>query len=150
MTAVLLVVVGIAVWFAIPKKQVPAGSQRFYSDDDGTTWFADDVTKLAPFPHKGREAVMARVYQTEGGKQFVAYLEKYTDEQRQKLESKGQAPPHKPGVSMTKAAGRQASGLLVKKPHEGAWVPAEDPAAKSIQTVVGPDGSTGCTPCVPE
>ncbi len=39
-----------------------------YSDDDGKTWFADSVYRVAPFDHNGKTAVAAQIYTYEDGR----------------------------------------------------------------------------------
>jgi hypothetical protein len=54
----------------------------FYSDDDGKTWFLDDLTKGSPFDHDGKPAYRAMVYRcTDGGDLFVGFLAKFSDHQ---------------------------------------------------------------------
>jgi hypothetical protein len=148
-TVVLLLAVVIAIWYAVPKRQLPAGSLRFYTDDDGSTWFADDAKKVPPFQHNGKQAVLARVYQTSDGKQFVAYLEKYSDETRARLDQQSPAPRGHAGMAVLRNNAK-SSGVLVKKPHEGSWIPEEDPAAKQVKTFTSPDGGRDYGPATPE
>ena len=53
-------------------------TDRFYSDDDGATYFKDSLTKIAPYDHDGKQAVVANVFRCQGGKPFVGYLQRYT------------------------------------------------------------------------
>jgi hypothetical protein len=71
----------------------------FYSDDDGATWFMDDVSKGSPFDHNGKQAYRAMVYRCAGGKPFVAYLGKYSDKQKAQMDAEtAQLPPGTPSV----------------------------------------------------
>ena len=63
----------------------PVANRAFYSDDDGAHWFADDVTKVPPFDHNGKQAVRAKVYRCDG-KTFVNHMERYTPEAHKRLE----------------------------------------------------------------
>jgi hypothetical protein len=63
--------------------------QVFYSDDDGKTWFLDDVAKESPFDHDGKQAYRAMVYRCPGGTPFVAFLAKYSDRQKAKVNAEG-------------------------------------------------------------
>jgi hypothetical protein len=56
----------------------PLGSLQFYSDDDGATFFVDDVAELTPFEHEGKSAVRAYVYRCPGAAPFVGYLQRQT------------------------------------------------------------------------
>ena len=52
--------------------------KAWFTTDDGVTWFADDMTKVAPFDHDGKTAVECKVYTYDGGKtKFVGYLIRY-------------------------------------------------------------------------
>ncbi len=150
--AVLLAAIAVITWYGFPRKEHPPGSLKFFSDDDGTTWFADDAKKLPPFQHGGKEAVLAKTYVQESDhKPFVAYLEKYTDEARAKLEAAGStASPTHAGVSVTHAERNPASPLLVKKPHEGTWVAPDSPEGKKVMTITAPDGSKNYEPLAPD
>lgn len=150
-TVVILFAVVVAVWYAVPRKQHPAGSLRFFSDDDGNSWFADDYNRVPPFMHDGKEAVFAKVYQQgSDGKPFVAYLEKYTDEARQKVVENRQKGPPKPGAMTAKGEPSRSSGLLVKKPHQGAWVDEQSPDGIEIRRITAPDGNKDYLPMSPE
>src|SRR5215217_6677039 len=60
-------------------------SQAYYSDDDGKTFFADDIDKLYPFERNGKQAYRAYVYECTDGKRFVSYLARYTDGAKSKI-----------------------------------------------------------------
>lgn len=53
-------------------------SKAYYTTDDGQTTFVDDFFKAYPFDHDGKPACRAYMFQTSTGKQYVAYLERYT------------------------------------------------------------------------
>ena len=65
----------------------PAGAMRYFSTDDGKTWFADEATKLAPFRKDGKDAVRAYVFKCADGKKFIAFLERLTPEGKKKVEA---------------------------------------------------------------
>src|ERR1041384_2844291 len=70
-----------------PEGQASMTRKSYYSDDDGKTYFVDDIGKIVPYLHNGKPAVLAHVYQCEGSKEkFVGYLQKYTDQVRAQLE----------------------------------------------------------------
>lgn len=49
-------------------------TRGFFSDDDGTTYFADDVYKAFPFDHDGKQAYRAYVFRCGSTGPFVGYL----------------------------------------------------------------------------
>jgi hypothetical protein len=116
----------------------PAGrrEQAYFATDDGATYFPDDASKMTPFDHDGKEAVLAHVYLS-GGKRWVAYLERYTKKARELMEAvqKQQAGPEKLVDVMLKE---------VKKPGQDHWVtPANGKAYIDTITVVDPNGGGG-------
>jgi hypothetical protein len=93
-------------------------TQMFYTVDDGATLFVDDIGKMPPFNHKGKQAVRAYPFTCDGGQhQWVQYLE-----------TNGQVDVD----SKTTTAPISFSGRLVKKPGKGDWIPAIDPSAGEI------------------
>jgi hypothetical protein len=124
-------------------------NSEFYSDDDGKTWFIDEASKLPPFDHEGKMAVQAAVFRYDDDKQFVAYLEKFSDAQRSEIEAAIAAHPNE-------ASHWRQSPMEAKKPGDSKWVPpggVGSPAlAKAYQratTPVSPDGSTNLSPVAP-
>jgi hypothetical protein len=104
--------------------------QAFYTTDEGATLFADSVFKVPPIDHDGASAVRAYIFTCDGGKhQWVQYLEKYIDVQKEKLEA------HAPDAGSVQP--------LVKAPGKGDWVGERDPRGIAITTPKCPDGSGG-------
>jgi hypothetical protein len=104
----------------------PSGPPRrraFYTTDDGATLFVDDWEKVPPFDHDGQPAVRAFVFTCDDGKtQFVEYLEKYSDEVKQRMDGKQL---------------QTSVGLgLIKKPGSGPWVSESD--AKKARAIIAP------------
>src|ERR1700755_1553237 len=50
--------------------------KAFFSVDDGTRWFADDVAKPSGFMKDGKPAYSVNVYARGSGKPFVGFLKK--------------------------------------------------------------------------
>jgi hypothetical protein len=123
-------------------------NSAFYSDDDGTTWFIDDASKLPPFDHNGKTAVRAVVYRYGDDKRFVAYLEEFSDAQLGRVQAAIAAHPEEtPHWLKTQ--------MQVKKPGDAKWVLplAENPqgaiAYGRIITPTAPDGSKNLSPVAP-
>ena len=115
--AVIVVILGVILWEAFASPHSPSGRRRqaFYSDDDGKTWFADRANKLTPFTDSnGKQAVYAYVYKCgAGGKPFVAYLLRATEQERQAAQKSGQSVDDVPLNLMYSE---------VKKPGAKEWV----------------------------
>jgi len=113
-------------------------TQRFYSSDDGKTWFADDIHKVPPFDKGGATAVRAYVFKSStGGTPFVGYLEKYPDDVKQKLEA-----AHKERSTPTPADYMLAdnTNCLVKRPGDANWVKEGGPVGFQMTNVRLKDG----------
>ncbi len=150
LAVVFLFAMVLLVWHFWPGGNAKVTSKEFYSDDDGTTWFADDAGKFPPFDHDGKEAVLAKVYICDGHT-FVGYLEKFTPEAKEKMRN---PQPAQTGSGMRKAGSvpdlRQ--GILYKKPHDDKWVSQMDlEAYKRIVQVHCPSGNDNALlPLVPQ
>lgn len=85
---IILVVAFGLLWVYVLKGGAPAAQQKaFFTTDDGATWFEDDATKIPPFDHDGKSAVLAHVYSCDGGKtRFVGYLERINPAMKQAFE----------------------------------------------------------------
>ena len=142
-TAVLLVLAAtLVLWANYPAAPKSTLMQEFFSTDDGKTWFADDGTKIAPFDHNGKPAVLVRVYQAKDGHPFVAYMMKFTDEAKNRILQTQATHQAHPGPSTQNATG--STGLLVKRPQDRDWIPDADSRAKDIQRI-----SKDCVPVRP-
>jgi hypothetical protein len=115
-------------------------TKQYYTDDDGTTLFADNFGKLVPFEHHGRQAVLAQVYRTQHGQQFVGWLERCSDA--------GVAKIHELMPQATEGSQAQeqiqqlrVQQLEVKRPGDTQWIRADSPAGLEIMKANSPDGS---------
>jgi hypothetical protein len=122
-------------------------SQAYFSDDDGQSWFIDDTTKLAPFDHNGKTALMAEIFTYDNGsKKFCGYLEKYTPEAKAKLEAAmadarahGQSPS---SIELFHDHNFMNSACVLKKPGAGnPWIAFTDANVGDVINVHSPDGS---------
>ena len=135
----LVAAVGIAVW-ANSSGLGGRSSKGFFSDDDGKTWFADDVDKVPPFDHNGKEAVQAFVYRAGGNPPFVGYLQTYKPETAKKLRELLANPQS--GEASSEIIAMRANSL-VKRPGETAWHPVQSTEGGNVVTIVPPAGQTG-------
>lgn len=142
--AIVVIAVAFIIWQLIPSRpRIP--TKDYYTVDDGATYFADDIKKIPPFEHDGKEAVRVRVFRCAKGGPFVGYLEKYTPAAQKQLEAmqnqaanpNGPVPGFNPGVE-----GEALTGRLVKKPGDTKWVSQQDPAYQQVVDVRCPDGSS--------
>jgi hypothetical protein len=135
-----------------PRAGPPA--KQFFTTDEGPNpqLFTDDAVQVPPFDHGGKPAFRARVYRCPHGKQFVAYLERFNEPDRKRLQ---EAIVH---AKATK--GRMPSpdsffnNVEVKKPGGKEWVRMSNATREryeDIVTPVCPEGSSdGVEPVTPE
>ena len=151
-TAGIIVIALIFIFWQLRGGGTPSiATEAFYTIDDGATWFADDINKLAPFDKDGKKAYRVYVYRCGGGKPFVSHLERYTENAKKAIEAaraKGggiEDPTIYENISMT--------GMEVKDPGTGdkGWVKqGQAEQAAKITEPKCPDGTiNGLEPVVP-
>ena len=122
-----------------PKPQVIT-TKGFFSDDDGKSFYVDDLKNIPPYDHNGKKAYRASVYQVKATKQrFVGYLERYDEKDKKRIEDQI-------AKGMTPAQAMQGVDLEVKKPGGGKWAhvgATVSPEVVHIIDVKSPDGKTG-------
>jgi hypothetical protein len=131
------VIVIVAVLFFEMRSGVSAGggsgpTKAFFSSDDGKTWFADDAAKLPPFETGGKETLRAYVYRCGDGREFVAFLERFTPQgkaQREAARGAGGGGTGGPPPLLD-----QSSGMEVKAPGSTTWVRESDPRAEGVMS----------------
>ena len=62
-------------------------TQAYYTDDNGKTFFKDDINKVVPFDHNGRQTYRADVFKGPDGKQFVGLVYRHTPIGKHELET---------------------------------------------------------------
>ena len=125
-TALLL---GYIIYALMPHRPVPS-SKLFFSDDDGATYFKDSITNIPPYYHGGKVAVRAFVFHGTSGN-FVGYLQKYTDDMRDRL-ARGEIPMG------------PDTGARFKKPGSAnPWIQASNPDFQDLMNVKCPSDPTG-------
>jgi hypothetical protein len=135
--AALVLTVGVVLFFLRGGTEAGTGaaSQLFFTVDDGKNWFRDDARKIPPFNKDGKEAFRAHVYQCSDGKQFVAYVERFTPAAKAALEA-GNASNGLPGLPSPNVS----AGVEVKRPGQAEWVKRTDRRALAIMTPQCPKG----------
>ena len=142
-TVISVIVLVFAVWlFQSTVGQRSSTPKAFFTVDDGATWFADDITKMPPFDHNGKQAVMCFVYKTgPNGKPWVSHLQRYTAEgikmRTQQMNEKNFNPMG------FEAMQRNTVEVKEAKTGDKGWVSISDPAAMKIQELKSPEGETG-------
>ena len=91
---------------------VAAQKSAFYTDDE-KTFFKDDVNKIFPFDHNGKQAYRADVFKGPDGKEFVGLVYRLTDGGKREMEAYLKAAPRDADGSLRK--GIEERGMQVKK-----------------------------------
>ena len=131
-----------ALVFLWANKGVPERVTRaYYSDDDGKTFFDDDVDKIYPFDHNGKPAYRAYVYRCGSEKPFVHYLGRYTDKGKARMAEL--AGKRDDPEAVGELARLRNTAIEVKKPGDDKWVPLFSAAGDAMtRHPICPDKST--------
>jgi hypothetical protein len=128
--AAIAIAAGVMAWTS---RETPTRLQQaYYSDDDGKSWFADDVDKVYPFERNGKPAYRAYVYQCGNEKPFVHYLARYNDSTKAKLEKLVKSGAGDPDVA-AEVAELRGTGIELKKPGDSKWVPQSSSDGEALQ-----------------
>ena len=136
--ALFLVAIGIAALQLSGGKTnaVAAAEQAFYTDDNGKTFFTDEINKIVPFNHNGKQAYRADVFKGPDGNKFVGLIYRHTDSGKREMEqfiASGKDDPD--GVERE---GIESRGMQVKRPSEPdkAWVLADYGHVATLQSTM--------------
>jgi hypothetical protein len=114
----------------------PRQLNTLYTDDDGKTWFKDDLRKLTPFDHGGKQAFRVQVFRCGSSAPFIGWMEAYDDDDRQRLETVAAQG------DLALAASLTFYKPAVKRPGDAKWVTTGSKAQyEAITTPKCPDGS---------
>ncbi len=108
-------------------------THAYYTVDDGTSWFSGSADEIAPFQHDGKPAVRAHLYKCADGKEFVGYLERYTDQAKAVLDQfKADRAAGKQITNSQAVAAAEMGGKQVKRPGDKDWVGGGDRALAQV------------------
>lgn len=134
--AIIILAILVIVWEILPARPPRAPTKSFYTDDDGASYFPDDINRVPPFDHNGKDAVRCYVFSCPGKGKFVGYLEKYTKDMASKILA-AKASSNMDALDQLDTD----SGREVKKPGDAKWirVATHDAEAENITNVKCPD-----------
>jgi hypothetical protein len=120
---VVLIAVAVIVWLQLPpqidRPEMDSPPKAFFTVDDGKTYFPDALTKVPPFTTAdGKTAYRVQVAQCGTGKPFVSHLEKYSADDKKKLEDL-LATPDTYAHAIQSIYVPEGPQMLVKKPLTG-------------------------------
>lgn len=143
---VIVLAVGFVLWRVLGSEVSPDATlvtKAYFTDDDGASWFVDELSKVPPFQRNGKTAVGVQMFTCDGGKTlFVGWLKRFTPEGKRKREEMLARAKNQPAAIFVDA--EDFSAAEVKKPRtaETGWVKETDPSADAVRAVTCPDGST--------
>jgi hypothetical protein len=149
---IIVIAVGFILWQLMGSSTPGVATEAYFSNDDGKTWFEDDISKIPPFDKDGKPAYKAHVFQCPGGEPFVAYLERYTEEGKKAMEAAQKSNASNDPMLMMEDM--QFTAIEIRKPGLGdpikGWVRQSSPIASKVMELKCPDGTTeGIEPVVP-
>jgi hypothetical protein len=105
-------------------------SRAYFTDDEGKTYFEDDVLKPFPFERSGKKAYRAYVFRCGSrGTPFVGMLGRQGEAPKTPLPAN---VPFKPDVP--------AGPIEVRKPNTDKWVALDSPDGMAMIKSLCPDG----------
>jgi hypothetical protein len=117
-------------------------SNKAFFTDDGVKTFVDDVSRIPPFEHNGKQAIRAYLFTCDGGRtKFIGYLERLPKDSKTRLEA----------IQKNPAAANDAMGMRVrstivsevKKPNDAKWVMKDSPEGAKVLDITCPNGKQG-------
>jgi hypothetical protein len=140
LAGVILIAIVWSIWYLVGNPFGGGDGERtpdtkaFYTIDDGATTFVDEVDKIVPFKKDGKDAVKAHVYECKGTR-TIAYLEKFDDAAKAKLEKFYSNPANK-GKYMPERYEVEQTGKFYKKPGAAnKWVKANSDESANVAVV---------------
>ncbi len=120
--------VAFSFWHTSRSNALPGPLEKAFFTVDGSTYFVDDLTKIAPFDHNGQQAYRAYVFQGPDGKPFVGLMGR---------QSKGDA-----GVSLDPRVPAHSASMVieVKRPNDKTWVALNSAEGQRLFSSLVPGG----------
>jgi hypothetical protein len=130
----------------------PSGSgaappaKRYFTIDDGKSYFPDDGKKIPPFTHQGKQAYRVMVYKCSDGNLHVSHLERFKPADKKRIED-AMAAAAKSNSDPSLMGGMMFMGSMeIKKPGEKEWISMSGSNAEKYTSIMQhkcPDGSNG-------
>jgi len=112
---------------------LPVEKAAFYTEDNGKSFFKDDLFKISPFDHNGKQAYRCDVFESGGGKQFVGLVYRHTESGRREAEA--YFPNKSKDTDGSSRRGLEERGMQVKPvaAADTAWVLNDDTTTSRLQ-----------------
>jgi hypothetical protein len=139
-----IVIVGAVIAIIVHARDFGPASvgDSYFTDDDGTTFYAATSTDDLTYGKDGQPLVRAHVFEC-GGKRVVGYLSRFPPESvKIAQEAKADKAAGRP-LNVAKVTSIARAGIEIKRPGEKTWVKDSDAVrASQIRKFKCPDGST--------
>lgn len=109
-----------------------AATSGYYTDDNGKTFFKDDLNKLSPFGHNGKQAYRADVFKSANGEPFVGLVYRYTPAGRKEVEQFIAHKTKDPDGSLRASIDHR--GMEVRPVRTDKWALNDENATERLQT----------------
>ena len=111
-------------------------TKAFYTDDNGKSFFKDDISKIPPFDHNGKQALRADVFRCEDNHEFVGLVYRFTDMGKKQMTNYLAQHPRDPEGTLR--TGIEMRGMQVKKvgADEKAWAPNDEQYTERLRDSV--------------
>jgi len=136
-----------SIWNTRPEPPLAGPISRVYcSDNDGKSYFVEDVAKPFPFDHNGKPAYRAYVYRCGSSQPFVGLLGRQVESDSPSTQPESMQPEPAPPASSQSADSRSSvTGrfplIEVRKPGTSEWVLLNSPEYQKLVASLCPDGS---------
>lgn len=151
--AILVLALGLITYqlLAGSRAKTRAPRQAFYTDD-GKTFFTDDVRRISPFDHNGRQAYRADVFQCADGTRFVAFIYRHTETGRREMEGyiDGNLSDSDANGSMLRGIELRSMEFRRAGAENKAWRVIDESVIESLRAAVACPSGGGATLVEPE
>jgi hypothetical protein len=135
---ILILASAVYIWSSLKPPSHPNPFNKFYTDDEGQTYFKDQAFKFPPFDHNGKTAYEAMVF-TDGAHTYVGGMRRYTPATKKHLEDVYAASGPTVTLQLMQSPGIFLDGSEVKLLYGNpkTWTSAK---GMRILVVPGPNG----------
>jgi len=124
--AVIIIALGVFAFQLSGGSTIQAPKRAFFTDDGGKTFFKDDINKIAPFDHGGKQALRADVFKCDEGHEFVGIVYRFTDQGRKEMERYLKESPKDPEGALRHGIEQRQMQVRKAKADEKTWTSAND------------------------
>ncbi|MEA2707811.1 MAG: hypothetical protein QOF78_412 [Phycisphaerales bacterium] len=134
--AIIIIALGLFAFQLSDGSTITAPTRAFFTDDGGKSFFKDDIAKIPPFDHNGKQALRADVFKCDDGHEFVGLVYRFTEPGRKEMERYLADRPKDPEGALRR--GIEQRRMQVKKPaaDDKAWAANDEGYADGLRSTV--------------